>query len=235
MRLQQEEVAMATVYVMHAEETGRVKIGITQSIKNRAMALACEAKSPLKVLFTSEPTAKALWIEQAALRSVRRKIKSREKVGEWFDCEPDIAVSAVLSAIKRSERVLVFREVKRNKIDVGTKVLSGMVGLIDEKRHKVPWGCSRAYAFCIFAVHGARLVKNGHLPVRHHVDGRRQHISLKFDQVSFDEIEAVRIARSATEDLSAFVARMIHVGYSNWVAQGSPRFDYLSWCEAKAS
>jgi hypothetical protein len=93
----------SVVYVMAAPD-GRVKVGHSQDVDRRRPQARWSKRLPsLDVVYRSEPTALARWIERHALASLRAL--TGVKRGEWFAVPVSVATNAVRDAIDQSRGV----------------------------------------------------------------------------------------------------------------------------------
>ena len=82
------------VYVIHAVGTNRVKIGFTQRIAERLSDLQTGSPFPLELVGYHNAS---LGFEQR----LHEQLKDRRCIGEWFEIEPQEALSIVLQAAQR--------------------------------------------------------------------------------------------------------------------------------------
>ena len=87
------------VYVIHNQEFGITKIGISDDPYNRMGALSAECGCELTLCFHSDPLDDALRYERLA----HNVLASKRKKGEWFNISPEEAIKVVTDIIKDAE------------------------------------------------------------------------------------------------------------------------------------
>lgn len=148
--------AKAAVYVMSATD-GRVKVGQAQDVEARRRQLQCTAKTKLTIVFASEPTERALWVEKNALTQLRRLVG--KKRGEWFHLETDIAVTAVKRSLMDSLGITEFKKIKENMIPVRIELPTSLLDEVEEFRRSLPYPVGRANALRWLAAEGIKILQ----------------------------------------------------------------------------
>lgn len=110
-----------SVYVIRNTETDRIKIGITENIKERLANLQNSAGCVLCVEFVSNKCFNSFEIE----RKVHEILKDRRYIGEWFNVDARTAVKTVEGIIS-TKTLIVSQPGQKINLGLYNKLESGI-------------------------------------------------------------------------------------------------------------